>query len=323
VDPFTAILAEAGAYEIQGLDVGGLTVADLDGGAAPERVPSGPVLPALPGSLVSGAVEVEPLTGGAANDVWLVRSADGRRLVLKCSQRVDPGLYPAEAEGLRVLAERGALLTPQVVEVSVHHLLLQAMHPAPTQDAAFWAATGRAIAGLHAVRGDRFGWPSDGWLGQLRQENTWTQDGHEFFANHRIRRYLCEPKVRQALELEDLQGLERICQRLDVLVPAAPSVLNHGDLYQGNVVSSAAGEPAFIDPAVCWMWAESDLSMMYCTGRAPESFFSGYQEVAPLAGGWRERMPLLHLRELLSVLAHFGAWTDCVGRVRDVIRRFA
>jgi fructosamine-3-kinase len=296
---------------------------DLDGVAPSRLVPLNLLLPALPGSALIGAAEVEPLTGGAANDVWRVRLADGRRMVLKCSDRVDPALYPCEADGLRVLAVRGGLLTPRVVEVSGRHLLLEAMHPAPADDAAFWAAAGRAVAGLHAVEGDRFGWPSDGWLGLLPQENTWTQNGHEFFANHRIRRYLSEPKVLQALDVEDLNGLERICERLVVLVPPAPSVLNHGDLYQGNIVSGPSGEPAFIDPAVCWMWAESDLSMMYCTGRPPESFFQGYQEIAPLTDGWRERMPLLYLRELLSVVAHFGAREDYVGRIREVIRRFS
>jgi len=282
-----------------------------------------PRLPALPGSLLAAAVDGEPLSGGAANDVWLVTLADGTRVVLKCSDGVDPGLFASEAEGLRVLREQGGLLTPRVVEVSGRHLLLEALRPAPADDAAFWAAAGRAVAGLHAVEGERFGWHADGWLGLLPQENAWTADGHEFFATHRIRRYLSEPKVRRTLSAEDLLGLERICDRLPHLVPSAPSVLNHGDLYEGNVVAGAGGEPAFIDPAVCWMWAESDLSMMYCTGRPPESFFAAYQELSPLADGWRERMPLLYLRELLSVVAHFGASDDYVPRIRDVIRRFS
>jgi hypothetical protein len=70
---------------------------------------------------------------------------------------------------------------------------------------AFWEAAGRAVAGLHAVRADRFGWPRDGRLGLL---------------------------------------------------------------------------------------------------------------------GWRGRMPLLHLRELLSVVAHFGAVPDCLAEIREVVRTF-
>jgi fructosamine-3-kinase len=153
--------------------------------------------------------------------------------------------------------------------------------------------------------------------------DAWTDDGHEFFAVRRVLRYLREPKAVATLEAGDRKGLERICDRLPSLVPAMPSVLNHGDLYRANIVADERGRPVFIDPAVCWMWPESDLSMMYCFEPAPEAFFRAYEEVSPLDDGWRERMPLLHLRELLSVVAHFGDLGDCVARIRSVIRRFA
>ncbi|WP_405731731.1 fructosamine kinase family protein [Streptomyces sp. NBC_01537] len=275
----------------------------------------------LPSAVLADVTDAEPLSGGAVNDVWRLTLAGGTRLVLKGSAQVPSDLFPFEADGLRALRDQGGLRTPRVLEVSSSHLLMESMEALPGTDA-FWEAAGRAVAGLHAVRGDRFGWHRDGWLGLLRQENTWTEDGHEFFAEHRIRRYLREPKVRRALDAADLAGLERICDRLHLLVPSAPSVLNHGDLYRGNVVADAAGAPVFIDPAVCWTWAESELSMMYCVAPPPECFFRAYQEISPLADGWQERMPLLHLRELLSVVAHFGAVADCLTEIREVVRTF-
>lgn len=63
--------------------------------------------------------------------------------------------------------------------------------------------------------------------------------------------------------------------------------------------------------------------MIHCTARPPDPFFAAYHELSPLPAGWRTRMPLLHLRELLSVLAHFGALDDYVPRIRAVIRRFS
>lgn len=276
----------------------------------------------LPSDVVPDVVDAEPLSGGAVNNVWRLTLDDGRAYVLKGSVDAPPDLFPLEAVGLRALHERAGIRTPQVFEVSAHHVLMEALHPRPDTDE-FWEAAGRTFATLHTVRGDRFGWDTDGWLGLLPQENGWADDGHEFFAEHRIRRYLREPKVRRALEPADLAGLERICERLPQLVPTSPSVLNHGDLWRANIVADPAGEPVFLDPAVCWMWAESDLSMMYCCDPPPDRFFRAYEEISPLPDGWRDRMPLLHLREHLSVLAHFGTYGDTVARVRDVVRTFS
>ncbi|MEW2402494.1 fructosamine kinase family protein [Streptomyces sp. NPDC046862] len=276
----------------------------------------------LPSTVVPRVVEAATLSGGAVNDVWRLTLDDGTEYVLKGSADAPADLFPLEAAGLRALHERAGIRTPRVFEVSERHLLMEALRPRPDTDA-FWEAAGRAFAALHTVRGDRFGWDTDGWLGLLPQENSPAADGHEFFAERRIRRYLREPKVRGVLASADLSGLERICERLPQLVPAAPSVLNHGDLWCNNVVADPAGAPVFIDPAVCWMWAESDLSMTYCCDPPPDRFFRAYEEVSPLADGWRDRMPLLHLREHLCALAHFGAYGDTVARVRDVVRTFS
>jgi fructosamine-3-kinase len=35
---------------------------------------------------------------------------------------------------------------------------------------------------------EQFGWDRDGYLGLLRQENSWTADGHTFFAERRLLR---------------------------------------------------------------------------------------------------------------------------------------
>jgi fructosamine-3-kinase len=48
-------------------------------------------------------------------------------------------------------------------------------------------------------------------LGRLRQVNTWNADGHEFFAEHRLLRYLTEPPAEQALTADDRHAVERLC----------------------------------------------------------------------------------------------------------------
>lgn len=266
--------------------------------------------------------DVRPLAGGSISSVWMVWLASETPLVVKIAEDAPDGMLAAEAEGLEELSR--PLRTPVVIDAGPRWLVLEALDPCPRGPAdEFWTAAGHDIARLHGVAGPKFGWRSDGWLGRLAQRNAWCDDGHEFFATRRVLRYLGEPKVAAALEPADRRALERLCDRLPELTPAAQPVLTHGDLWRGNTLS-ADGEPAFIDPAVCWMWAETDISMMYCTPplAAPEAFFAAYNEVRPLEAGWRERMPILHLREQLSVVAHFGPDPGCMAGIAATIAPF-
>ena len=140
---------------------------------------------------------------------------------------------------------------------------------------------------------DRFGLAHDGYLGHVVRRNTWTTSGHEFFAQHRVLRYMDGPGVQQILTRTGRRALERFCDRLPELIPAMPAVLTHGDLWSGNLLSRDDGHVAVIDPAVSCAWAEVDLSMLWGCQRPPASqrFFDVYQELNPSPPGWAEPMP--------------------------------
>ncbi len=285
--------------------------------------------------LAGEPVDAQVIAGGDISTAWRV-TCGSRTVIVKTFGSVADGLAPApaglydvEAAGLVALRTIGGVRTPDVLGVTAGALVLELLTTAPDDDARFWARAGRSLAIMHGVLGPRYGWSHDGWLGRLRQHNTWHDDGYEFFATNRILRWLGEPTVAAELDADDRTGLERLCHRLPDLVPPAPPSLTHGDLARSNIL--ADGErPALIDPAVSWMWPDVDLSMIYCLGlqaphsRPPDRFYSAYAEIRPLDPGWRDRMPLLHLRELLSLLAHFGnARWDLTGRIRQVLRTFS
>jgi fructosamine-3-kinase len=264
-----------------------------------------------------GIISVQRLSGGVIADVWLISYADGSRIVAKTVVDAPGDLFAIEAEGLAALRSAGRLGTPQVLGVTRHLLLLEALSAGQDSPQA-WQRFARNLAAAH--RGtvhDRFGWHRDGYLGRLRQVNTWTASGHEFFAEHRLLRYLREPAVWQALDAGDRRALERLCDRLPQLIPPMPAVLTHGDLWASNLLSRD-GRIIVIDPAVSYAWAEIDLSMLWSCPRPPASdrFFKLYQELSPSPPGWIGRMPILHLRELLSTVAHFG--TEAVSAVQHI-----
>jgi fructosamine-3-kinase len=254
--------------------------------------------------------EARQLTGGDIHATWLVTRPDGSQVVVKTTTGVPPQMFAAEAEGLAAIAGTGAVAAPCVLAVSDTHLVMEAFVPRQPGDAEppeFWERAGRALAGMHRSHAERFGWHRDGWLGMLPQHNGWSADGYEFYAEQRLLRYLPEPGVRAVLDGARLAAIEQIAARLPALVPPMPPVLTHGDLAPGNILATPDGRSALIDPAVSYGWAEVDVSMIYCLrGQVvPERYFTAYEEVSPLQPGWRERAPLIYLRESLSLLAHF------------------
>jgi fructosamine-3-kinase len=267
---------------------------------------------------------VRKLDGGFAAGAWLVSFADGTRVVAKTLARAPDDMFTVEAEGLGVLRASGRLRTPEVLAVAPRLLLLGEL-PARDDREPAWEALAVSLASMHRDSvSDRFGWDRDGYLGLLRQENGWTANGHEFFAERRLLRYLREPYADRALTMEDRRALEAFCDRMPDVIPAMPAVLTHGDLWSANVLGHPAGGLAVIDPAVSYTWAEVDLSMLWSCPRPPASdrFFTVYREVNPLPPGWAERMPLLHLRELLSTIAAVQDAGWAVQRVRDALAPF-
>lgn len=269
-------------------------------------------------------VRVEPAEGGLAATAGIARRADGTALFAKAFGEALPDAFATEAEGLDALRTAGGVATPEVRHVSADLLVLEALAPRP-RDEAFWERLAHDLARLHtATTHPRFGWHRDTWLGRRRQVNTWTDDGFAFFAEHRLLRWLGEPRVDAALDAEDRAALEHLCARLPELLPDRPACLTHGDLWAQNVLATADGRPALIDPAVSYMWAEVDLAHLWTTVPPPEAaaFFDRYAELTGLDAGWRERMPIIQLRQHLAVIAQLEPDWGAADIVRATLAPF-
>jgi fructosamine-3-kinase len=251
---------------------------------------------------------VEPVTGGLAALAGLADRGDAPPVFVKAFADPPQGdVFAAEADGLAALRDVGGMATPEVILAGPDLLVLSVLRPRPAS-AAFWEQFAHALARLHlGTVHPRFGWHRDNWLGRRRQVNTWTDDGFAFFAEHRLLRWLGEPRVAGALDAGDRAALERLCRRLPELLPDRPACLTHGDLWAQNLMATPDGRPAVIDPAVSYMWADVDLAHVWTTAPPPEAhrFFAVYAELTGLDRDWQSRMPIVQLRQHLAVLAQF------------------
>ena len=273
---------------------------------------------------LTDVVEVEPTTGGLAATAGLARRGDGTSVFVKAfRESPSDDAFAAEAEGLTVLREVGGA-TPEIILADRDLLVLAVLRPRPGTQA-FWEQLAHMLAHLHTTtRHPRFGWHRDNWLGRRRQVNTWEDDGFEFFAQHRLLRWLGERRVQEVLDTADRAALERLCDRLPELLPVRPACLTHGDLWALNVMATHEGMPALIDPAVSYTWAEVDLAHLWTTSPPPEAqvFFELYAELTGLDRGWRARMPILQLRQHLAVIAQFEPDWGAVDLVRATLAPF-
>ncbi len=267
-----------------------------------------------------GAVEaLHPVAGGCISNGARLTTASGHSFFLKQNASAHETMFSREMDGLRALSVPDGPRVPLPYLAGADFLLLEDLDPAVVSGD-YWERFGRQLAALHSHIGQNFGFENDNFIGSTPQPNPWTADGHEFFAEHRLG-YQAELALQQDLiNGKDFRAVLALAAELLQLVPEQPASLIHGDLWSGNAVAGPNGEPAIIDPAAHYGWAEAELGMTKLFGGFPEAFYKSYEEARPLAAGWRERLPIYNLYHLLNHVNLFGA--GYLGQVRSILRRF-
>jgi fructosamine-3-kinase len=251
----------------------------------------------------------EELDLGTSHE-WNLRRvtlADGRRVFVKQARTRLDGLFAAEAAGLRWLAEVGDAPVPEVLAADDTTIVLPWIETAaPTPSAA--ERFGRELAALHGAGADSYGAPWPGYIAELPLDNEPGASWPEWYARRRVLPYLRISVDRGALSGRDAAEIESAVDRIaGAAGPAEPPARIHGDLWSGNVLWGD-GRAWLIDPAAHGGHRETDLAMLALFG-APGLYriIAAYDEAAPLADGWRERVPLHQLHPLLVHVALYGA----------------
>ncbi|MFI6575153.1 fructosamine kinase family protein [Nocardiopsis sp. NPDC050513] len=246
---------------------------------------------------------------GTSHD-WEISYAeltDGTRLFVKSLPRGAPasGVLTAEARGLDWLG-RGS---PAIDVVAWDERILVLPWVGEREPSAPAAERlGRQLAGMHLTGADHFGadWP--GYIGPLPMDHTPSRDWARFYAEQRLRPYLRQAVDQGALTPSDGRIVERVVDAVPDLAGASePPSRVHGDLWNGNVIWRAR-DAVLVDPAAHGGHREADLAMLALFGLPfLDRVRDAYNEVAPLADGWRSRVALHQLHPLLVHVCLFGA----------------
>jgi len=242
--------------------------------------------------------------------------ADGRAVFAKVAAAGLGGVFEAEASGLRWLGDAGAVGVPEVLGWDEATLVVSWL-PAGRPDAAAAERFGRELARLHAAGAPRFGAPWPGFIASLSMPNDHSvaasvPGGAGIWAGwYRSCRVL--PYLRLAVDAGTLTGADTrlveaaAARAADVASPDEPPSRIHGDCWSGNVVWSG-GSGWLVDPAAHGGHRETDLAMLALFG-APylDRILGAYADEAPLAPGWRQRVPLHQMHPLLVHVCLFGA----------------
>ena len=278
-------------------------------------------------------VALRRVSGGDVAESYRLELADGRTVFAKTHADPPPHFFETEATGLAWLADavsaesdashdRPWLAVARVLAVADDVLVLAWIEEGRSVRATD-VEFGRALAALHRVGTPTFGRTDHRTTGSRALPNEPTSTWAEFYARNRL-----EPLARLALESGALD--RRSASRLTVLADRLGGVgaadespaLLHGDLWAGNRLVDRRGRSWLIDPAAHGGHREFDLAMMALFGGFDDACWRGYEEVFPLADGWRERIPLHQLAPLVVHAVKFrGGYPAAVDLALDACER--
>ena len=259
-----------------------------------------------------------------------------------------------EASALRWLGEAtadGGIHVAAVIDADRAQLQEERVHQAPPSPERA-RLIGRGLARMHAAGAPWWGCPPDGWgfvwgdayvLQQSRVPVARREEAPDtwgaFSAEYRVRAFARQVRDEGELDAAQVRLVERLCARLERSDFDAPQpalveqriassggtlvcARLHGDLWAGNVLYDDSDTGAtLIDPFAHGGHAETDLAMLQRFGYPYlDEVLAAYNEVSPLADGWRDRVSLHQLAPLLHHVVLYGG--SYIGAAMRIVHRY-
>ena len=251
--------------------------------------------------------EIVRLAGGDINDVYQVVFKEKSVVIKINTYQLLPQLFEKEKQGLELLSKSTFVVPKPIKTGSIDNIQYFIMDYIEQGSELNWAAFGKKLAQLHQLEGKYFGLDHDNYIGSLEQTNKECGGWIEFYTNHRLLALTAKARDQGLFEKKHGIWVEKLCQRLDELIPTCKPSLIHGDLWSGNLLIQTSGHPALIDPAVYYGHPEMDWAMLLLFGSYPGEAMDNYLNLNPLEKGLNKRIDIHQLYPLLVHLILFGS----------------
>lgn len=261
--------------------------------------------------------------GGCINNSLKLKTTAGDFFIKTNSAEAYPGMFEAEAKGLKILADANAIYVPQPVangEFENTSFIIIEFVESSAKNKNFWKNFGSNLAKLHRASNEYFGLDHDNYIGSLYQSNKQNNSWIEFFIYQRLQPQLEFAQSGSKINSSVINSFEKLYKKLpELLFEEKPSLL-HGDLWSGNFMVNANGEASLIDPAVYFGHREVDLAMTHLFGGFANEFYDSYNEEWPLEKEYYNRFDIYNLYPLLVHVNLFGG--GYLEQVKYILRRF-
>lgn len=248
------------------------------------------------------------VAGGDINEAFVTDSDQGPFFV-KLNSSSHAAMFEREYYGLQLLHSAKALKVPMPILYGTygrHTYLLMEFLPVANATPQSVSLLAEGLASLHRHTHEEFGLQDDNFIGTLVQQNGWNVSWSAFYVQNRIVPLVSELVTMNRFDRKEQVMAEALSGRIGSIFPDEAPALLHGDLWSGNYMITTGGQPAIYDPAVYYGHREMDIAMTLLFGGFDSAFYYRYQEVFPLAPGWRERVRLCQLYPVLVHAVLFG-----------------
>jgi len=263
-------------------------------------------------------------SGGCINSTGRIKTSRGDFFIKWNRADSFPEMFKYEFEGLMKLLETRAIKIPEPYfhgEIGSHSYLLTEYIASLSRMPHYWQQLGRQLAEVHKNTWNWFGFENDNYIGSLPQENSTEDTWANFFIHKRL-----EAQLQFALDSGKLNTNNRL--NFERLYKEIPSIFNdieqpaliHGDLWSGNLMTGASGEPVLIDPSVYFGNREIEIAFTTLFGGFDSEFYESYEDVWPLEPGFDQRRDIYNLYPLLVHVNLFGG--GYISQVEHIISRF-